>query len=111
MHGVHRSFCRPAPRPASPTWFEEFRLVAAGDQTPPRKSLPGRSAHSSVWEGIDATTSIGAELATEDIVTTFILVISWRAESRSRLSAREIDAVFLALGVPALTPASGSGGR
>jgi hypothetical protein len=44
-------------------------------------------------------------------VTTFILVISWRAESRSRLSAREIDAVFLALGVPALTPASGSGGR
>ena len=49
-----------------------------------------------------------ADLATEYIVATFILVLNWWVESRSQLSAREVDDVFLALVVPALTSASGS---
>ena len=51
--------------------------------------------------------SMPADLATEYVVTTFILVLNWWVESRSRLSAREVDDVFLALVVPALTSASG----
>ena len=52
------------------------------------------------------TSSIPSDLAVEYIVTTFILVLNWWVESRSRLSAREVDDVFLALVVPALTSAS-----
>jgi AcrR family transcriptional regulator len=52
------------------------------------------------------TSSIPADLAVEYIVTTFILVLNWWVESRSPLSAGEIDDVFLALVVPALTSAS-----
>jgi AcrR family transcriptional regulator len=51
----------------------------------------------------DGRVVIPADLATEYIVTTFILVLNWWAESRSPLSAREVDDVFLALVVPALT--------
>jgi hypothetical protein len=40
-------------------------------------------------------------------VTTFILVLNWWVESRSQLSAREADDVFLALVAPALTSAPG----
>jgi len=55
----------------------------------------------------DGRTAIPADLATEHIVTTFILVLNWWVNSRSRLSAREVDDVFLALVVPALTSAMG----
>jgi AcrR family transcriptional regulator len=51
--------------------------------------------------------SLPADLATEFIVTTFILVLNWWVESRSLLSAREVDDVFLGLVVPALTPGGG----
>ena len=51
----------------------------------------------------DGGAAIPADLATEYIVTTFILVLNWWVESRSPLSAREVDDVFLALVVPALT--------
>jgi AcrR family transcriptional regulator len=57
--------------------------------------------------GTGLTSSIPAGLAVEYIVTTFILVLNWWVESRSPLSAREVDDVFLALVGPALTSASG----
>jgi len=44
--------------------------------------------------------AIPPELATEFIVTTFILVLNWWVESRSQLSALEVDDVFLALVAP-----------
>ena len=51
--------------------------------------------------------SIPADLATEYIVTAFILVLNWWVESKSPLSAREVDDVFLALVVPGLTSGCG----
>lgn len=54
--------------------------------------------------------SMPADLATQYIVTTFILVLNWWVESQSPLSAREIDDVFLALVVPGLTSACGRSG-
>jgi AcrR family transcriptional regulator len=51
----------------------------------------------------DERASVPADLATEYIVTTFILVLNWWVESKSPLSAREADDVFLGLVVPALT--------
>ena len=57
--------------------------------------------------GNGLTSSIPADLAVEYMVTTFILVLNWWVESRSPLSAREVDDVFLALVVPALTSTSG----
>ena len=59
----------------------------------------------------DGRAAIPADLATEYIVTTFILVLNWWVESRSRLSAREVDDVFLALVVPALTSGSSRSGE
>jgi len=55
----------------------------------------------------DERASMPADLATEYIVTTFILVLNWWVESRSGLSAREVDDMFLALVAPALTSAVG----
>jgi hypothetical protein len=55
--------------------------------------------------------SLPADLATEYIVTAFILVLNWWVESRSSLSAREVDDVFLGLVVPALTSASDRSGE
>src|SRR5262249_35981791 len=55
----------------------------------------------------DERGSVPADLATQYIVTTFILVLNWWVDSRSGLSPREADDVFLALVVPALTSASG----
>lgn len=55
----------------------------------------------------DGRAAIPAELATGYIVTTFILVLNWWVESQSRLSAREVDDVFLALVVPALASPAG----
>ena len=55
----------------------------------------------------DKRASMPADLASEYIVTTFILVLNWWVESRSQLSAREVDDMFLALVVPALTSAAG----
>jgi hypothetical protein len=57
--------------------------------------------------GNGLTSAIPADLAVEYIVTTFILVLNWWVESRSPLSAREVDDVFLALVVLALTSALG----
>src|SRR5262245_10042565 len=51
----------------------------------------------------DKPAPMPADLATEYIVTTFILVLNWWVESGSRLSAREVDDLFLALIVLALT--------
>ena len=59
----------------------------------------------------DGRAAIPADLATEYIVTTFILVLNWWVESRSRLSARDVDDVFLALVVPALTSEVGRSGK
>jgi len=53
--------------------------------------------------------TIPPELATEHIVATFILVLNWWVESMSRLSALEVDDVFLALVAPALTSHVGAG--
>jgi AcrR family transcriptional regulator len=53
------------------------------------------------------SSALPADLATEYIITTFILVLNWWVESRSPLSAREVDDVFLALVVPAVTSAVG----
>jgi len=50
--------------------------------------------------------SIPADLVTEYVVTTFILVLNWWVESRSPLSPREIDDAFLALVGPALASAT-----
>jgi AcrR family transcriptional regulator len=55
--------------------------------------------------------SMPADLATEYVVTTFILVLNWWVESRSLLSAREVDDVFLALVAPALAAAGRPEGR
>jgi AcrR family transcriptional regulator len=55
----------------------------------------------------DGRCSMPADLATEYVVTTFILVLNWWVESRSQLSAREVDDVFLALVVPSLTSVAG----
>src|SRR5262245_55217220 len=43
----------------------------------------------------DGRAAIPSDLATEYIVTTFILVLNWWVESRSRLSACEVNDVFL----------------
>ena len=51
--------------------------------------------------------TIPADLAAEYIVTTFMLVLHWWVESRSSLSAREVDDLFLALVVPAVTTSLG----
>jgi AcrR family transcriptional regulator len=51
---------------------------------------------------------IPPDLATEYIVTTFILVLNWWVESRNRLSAREVDDMFLGLVVSGLTSAIGA---
>jgi AcrR family transcriptional regulator len=47
--------------------------------------------------------TLPTDLATQYILTTFILVLNWWVESRSALSAREVDDLFLALVVPAVT--------
>jgi AcrR family transcriptional regulator len=59
----------------------------------------------------DRRIAVSGELATEYIVTTFILVLNWWVESRSDLSADEVDDLFLALVVPALTSAFGRPGE
>jgi AcrR family transcriptional regulator len=59
----------------------------------------------------DGRAAIPPRLATEYIVTTFILVLNWWVESRSGLSAREVDDVFLALVVPGLTSGFGRSGE
>ena len=59
----------------------------------------------------DERGAIPSDLATEYVVTTFILVLNWWVESGSRLSAREVDDVFLALVVPALTSGGGRPGE
>ena len=51
--------------------------------------------------------AIPADLTAEYIVTTFMLVLHWWVESRSPLSAREVDDLFLSLVVPAVTTALG----
>jgi len=57
-----------------------------------------------VMQGSDGREfSIPPDLATEYIVATFILVLNWWVESKSRLSALEVDDLFLALVVPTLT--------
>ena len=47
------------------------------------------------------------DLAAEYIVTTFMLVLHWWVETRSPLSAREVDDLFLSLVVPAVTTGLG----
>ena len=64
-----------------------------------------------VLQRSDGRAAIQADLATEYIATTFILVLNWWVESRSDLLAREVDDLFLALVVPALTSAFGRSGE
>jgi AcrR family transcriptional regulator len=57
-----------------------------------------------VREALERSRStLPADLATQYILTTFILVLNWWVESRSALSAREVDDLFLALVIPAVT--------
>ena len=58
-------------------------------------------------DGDGLKSAIPSDLAAEYIVTTFILVLNWWVESSSPLSAREVDDLFLALVVPAVTSALG----
>ena len=70
-----------------------------------RRVLPNQirdDVRQALEAGNGLTSSIPADLAVEYIVTTFILVLNWWVESRSPLSAREVDDVFLALVVPAV---------
>jgi AcrR family transcriptional regulator len=55
--------------------------------------------------------TIPPELAAEYIMTTFILVLNWWVEIKSPLSALEVDDLFLALVVPALTRHVGGSGQ
>jgi AcrR family transcriptional regulator len=55
--------------------------------------------------------TIPPELATEYIVATFILLLNWWVESKSRLSSLEVDDLFLALIVPGLTQTSAAMGE
>ena len=48
---------------------------------------------------------ISPDLLAQYVASTFILVLNWWVESKSALSAREVDDLFLALVVPALTSA------
>ena len=64
-----------------------------------------------IYREADGRAASPADLATDYIVTTFIFVLNWWVESRSRLLAREVDDVFLALVVPALTSAVGRSGE
>ena len=60
-----------------------------------------------IYPEVDGRAAIPPDLATEYIVTTFILVLNCWVENRGHLSAREVNDVFLALVVPALTSAIG----
>jgi AcrR family transcriptional regulator len=62
-------------------------------------------------QGTAGRNSIPPDLATEYIVATFILVLNWWVESKSSLSALEVDDLFLGLIVPALTPTSTPWGK
>lgn len=59
--------------------------------------------HRAVQRADRRRSALPADLATEYIIATFILVLNWWVESRSPLSAREVDDVFLTLVVPAVT--------
>jgi len=59
----------------------------------------------------DGRGSMPAGLATEYIVTTFILVLNWWVDTNSELSAREVDDLFLSLVAPALSSASRRSGE
>ena len=59
----------------------------------------------------DGLAAVPADLATEYIVATFILILNWWVESKSALSAREVNDLFLALVVPALTSTFGGPGE
>lgn len=63
------------------------KIVAAIRQTAPRSAVP-------------------AGLLAEYVVGTFILVLNWWVDSRSTLSARQIDDVFRSFVVPALAAAA-----
>ena len=67
-----------------------------------------------VRDAVQATpgrNSIPPDLATEHIVATFVLVLNWWVESKSALSALEVDDLFLGLIVPALTQTSTPWGK
>jgi AcrR family transcriptional regulator len=49
---------------------------------------------------------VPASLLADFIVTTFILVLNWWVDSRSTLTAREVDDLFLSIVVPALKAAT-----
>jgi AcrR family transcriptional regulator len=69
----------------------------------------GRKGRANVRDALQAgdglKSAIPADLAAEYIVATFMLVLHWWVESRSPLSAREVDNLFLSLVVPAVTTA------
>jgi hypothetical protein len=50
--------------------------------------------------------NVPADLLTQYIAATFVLVLNWWVSSRSRLSPREIDAVFRTLVLPTLSARS-----
>ena len=47
--------------------------------------------------------TLPTDLATQYIITTFMLVLNWWVDSGSTLSARDVDDVFLAPVIPAVT--------
>jgi AcrR family transcriptional regulator len=75
-----------------------------------KESLVRRIAddvHACVLGGTAGPSGVPASVLVEYIVTTFILVLNWWVDSKSTLSAREVDDVFMSLVVPALQAATG----
>ena len=70
-----------------------------------------RGEISQALQQTDGCAAVPPNLLTEYIVTTFILVLNWWAETNSDLSAREVDDLFLSLVAPALSSASRRSGE
>lgn len=99
-------------------YIGQCRHAAAAKMGRRGRLIVHQHLHRVLWEHIrdevrtalqqdDGRAAIPADLATNYIVTTFILVLNWWVESQSRLSAREVDDMFLALVVPALASSAG----
>ena len=129
--GIHQMLREGSPRPLPPgakrfrhvVWFSlpVFEYVNPFRQID--GSLMGREGHTIIHEhlrqvlidtiadGVRACVPwqdpgagrVPPELLAEYVATTFTLVLNWWVESKSSLSPREADDVFLSMVVPALT--------
>jgi AcrR family transcriptional regulator len=60
-----------------------------------------------VQSGTGNRSRVPTRLLVEYIVATFILILNWWVDSRSTLTAREVDDLFLSMVVPGLQAATG----